>query len=171
METFYEDAVASAAMLITRLRTRSKTLASAESYTGGLLTALLTEIPGSSHVVQGGVCAYATQSKIAVLGIDARRIADYGVVSCETAAAMAEAACGLFNADYGIATTGIAGPEGGSLAHAVGSICWAVAERTSAGRVKSQSFADTLTGSRSQIRFATAQQIFHYLYQLLEEKK
>lgn len=87
------------------------TVATAESLTGGLVCAALTAVPGASAVVRGGVVAYATDVKSAVLGVDADVLRRHGAVSRETAAAMAVGVRSLLSADVGVATTGVAGPD------------------------------------------------------------
>jgi nicotinamide-nucleotide amidase len=87
------------------------TLASAESLTGGLVGAAVTSVPGASAVYAGGVVAYATAAKEALLGVDAALLDAYGAVSPEVAAAMARGVRSRFGATYGVATTGVAGPD------------------------------------------------------------
>jgi nicotinamide-nucleotide amidase len=93
------------------LQERGETLATAESLTGGRLAALLTGVPGASKSYVGGVVAYATSVKEAVLGVPAELVARYGVISAECALAMARGAAGVTGATWGIGTTGVAGPE------------------------------------------------------------
>jgi len=93
------------------LRDHRATAASAESLTGGRLAVLLTEIPGSSEVFRGGVVAYATDLKVAVLGVPEAVVEQHGVVSAECARAMAQGVRRLTGATYGLSTTGVAGPE------------------------------------------------------------
>ena len=100
-----------AAAALDRLRSLGSTLATAESLTGGRLAALLTDVPGSSEVFRGGVVAYATEVKIAVLGIAESTVERYGVVSPECASEMAQAVRRLTGSTYGLSTTGVAGPE------------------------------------------------------------
>jgi nicotinamide-nucleotide amidase len=92
------------------LREASATLATAESLTGGRLAAALTAVPGASATFRGGVVAYATELKVAVLGVPESIVAASGVVSAECAAAMARGVRSLTGATYGVATTGVAGP-------------------------------------------------------------
>ncbi|WP_412543701.1 nicotinamide-nucleotide amidohydrolase family protein [Longispora sp. K20-0274] len=92
------------------LSARGLTLATAESLTGGLLGGLITSVPGASRFYRGGVVAYATEAKEHVLGVDGDLLAAHGPVSRQTAVAMAVAARTRFGADYGLATTGVAGP-------------------------------------------------------------
>jgi len=93
------------------LQERGEMLATAESLTGGRLAAALTGVPGASKSYLGGVVAYATSIKQAVLGVPAELVARYGVISAECALAMARGAAGVTGASWGIGTTGVAGPE------------------------------------------------------------
>ncbi|MDH6533157.1 nicotinamide-nucleotide amidase [Aurantimicrobium minutum] len=97
--------------LIERLAARGLTLAVAESLTGGLLCAALTEVPGASAVVRGGVVAYATDLKSRLLGVDENLLATAGPVDADTALAMAEGVAQRLGADIGLSTTGVAGPD------------------------------------------------------------
>ena len=99
-----------AASLLAELRRRGETVAVAESITGGAIAAALTEIPGASEVFLGGVVAYRNDAKVNLLGIAREVIESEGVVSREVARAMAVGARQRFQATWGIATTGVAGP-------------------------------------------------------------
>jgi nicotinamide-nucleotide amidase len=101
-------------------------VATAESCTAGLLAARLTDRPGSSAYVAGGVVAYANEAKTDLLGVDPALIEEHGAVSEEVAEAMAAGALGRFEADTAIAITGIAGPDGGSEEKPVGTVVWSV---------------------------------------------
>lgn len=103
--------LAPAGRLLDVLAERGQTLATAESITGGLLCATLTDVPGASRVVVGAVVAYATEVKVDVLGVPRDVVDGPGVVSGECAAAMASGACRVTGADWAISTTGEAGPE------------------------------------------------------------
>lgn len=96
------------------LVTRHQTLATAESCTGGRIAAALTAVAGSSAYFQGGIIAYQNEVKISKLGVDAKVIVEYDVVSREVAEEMVLGACRMFGVDYAIASTGYAGPEGGT---------------------------------------------------------
>ncbi len=99
------------AVEILRLLTASRmTVAAAESLTGGLVAAALTDIPGSSQAFRGGVVAYATELKGQILGVDARLLAEHGPVYAPVAVAMADGVRKLLGATVGVATTGVAGP-------------------------------------------------------------
>jgi nicotinamide-nucleotide amidase len=101
-------------------------VAAAESCTGGLMAARLTDRPGSSTYVAGGVVAYSNEAKIELVGVDPELIERFGAVSSEVAEALAEGAMSRFEADVGIGITGIAGPEGGSEEKPVGLVCFSV---------------------------------------------
>lgn len=101
---------------------QNKTLATAESCTGGKIANLITEIPGASQFFKGSTITYATASKVDILGIDEALIDKYSVVSHEVAQAMAVAAKKKFNSDYAIATTGNAGPSKGDSDAPVGTV-------------------------------------------------
>src|SRR5579871_6583189 len=100
--------------LLDLCRSRKLTIATAESCTGGLVAAALTEIPGSSDVVDRGFVTYSDAAKQAMLGVSPATLARHGAVSRETAEAMAQGALAHSNADIAVAITGIAGPGGGS---------------------------------------------------------
>jgi PncC family amidohydrolase len=100
-----------ATQILDRLRAGGHTVAVAESLTGGLVAAALTDVPGSSAAFRGGVVAYATELKAALLGVDAIMLDRHGAVYPPVAAAMAEGVRSRLGATYGVATTGVAGPE------------------------------------------------------------
>ena len=102
-------------------------VAVAESCTGGLLAGRLTDLPGSSAYVLGGVVAYSNDAKTSLAGVPAELISAHGAVSAEVAAALADGARSVFGASYGIGVTGIAGPGGGTEAKPVGTVCFSVA--------------------------------------------
>jgi nicotinamide-nucleotide amidase len=105
------------------------TIATAESCTGGLVVAALTEISGSSDVVDRGFVTYSNSAKQAMLGVPAATLKRYGAVSAETAAAMAAGALKRAGVDLSVAITGIAGPGGGSKQKPVGLVHFAAASR------------------------------------------
>ncbi|AGC77375.1 nicotinamide-nucleotide amidase [Nonlabens dokdonensis] len=113
---------------------QNKTLATAESCTGGKIANLITEIPGASAFFKGSTITYATQSKIDILGVDEALITEHSVVSEQVAEAMAVAAKKKFKSDYAIATTGNAGPSKGDSDATVGTVFIGVA-------TESESFA------------------------------
>ncbi|MEV3929865.1 MULTISPECIES: CinA family protein [unclassified Streptomyces] len=100
-----------AALVLRRLQERGETLAVAESLTGGLVAAELTSVPGASRAFRGSVTAYATPLKREVLGVDGALLAERGAVDPSVAQAMAAGVRRILGADWGISTTGVAGPE------------------------------------------------------------
>ncbi len=103
------------------------TIATAESCTGGMVCAAITDVPGASSVLLGGVVAYSNAAKIDLLSVPSGLLAQYGAVSEETARAMAEGARRRFGADIAVSTTGVAGPGGGTLDKPVGLVWFAIA--------------------------------------------
>ncbi len=101
----------SAIDIIDALRGTGQTVATAESLTGGLLCATLVDVPGASDVLRGGVVAYLAETKSDVLGVDSGLIERVGTVHADVAAAMAEGAIRVMGSTWGVATTGVAGPE------------------------------------------------------------
>lgn len=112
-------------------RKLGRTVAVAESCTGGLVCAALTEIPGASDVFEAGYVTYSNASKIDDLGVSEEVVETFGAVSVATAWAMARGALSASKADLAVAITGIAGPAGGTPAKPVGTVVFARAERGS----------------------------------------
>ncbi|MDZ4765671.1 MAG: CinA family protein [Chloroflexota bacterium] len=111
------------------LRARGWILCAAESCTGGLILSRLTDIPGSSAYIAGGVVAYSYEAKQMLLGVRAKTLARFGAVSHQTADEMARGALTRFDADIAISVTGIAGPDGGMPDKPVGLVYIGVAAR------------------------------------------
>ena len=128
-----------------------KSLAVAESCTGGLLAGAITGVPGSSRYFLGGVVAYHYDAKVDLLGVPPPLIDAFGAVSGEVALAMAEGALARFEADLAIATTGVAGPGGGTGGKPVGTVWVAVADRHGVRRAHRHRFG----GDREEVRRAT----------------
>ena len=106
-----EDAYKLAGQILARLEAGGHTVAVAESLTGGLVAAALTDIPGASASFRGGVVTYAADLKASLLGVDRSMLARHGAVYAPVAAAMAAGVRARLGATYGVATTGVAGPE------------------------------------------------------------
>lgn len=119
----------SATNLIDTCRCRGLRVATAESCTGGLVAAALTEIAGASDVVECSFVVYSNEAKQTLLGVPAAMLKRHGAVSAQTAAAMAKGALKKSRADLAVAITGIAGPGGGSAQKPVGLVFFAAARR------------------------------------------
>ncbi len=129
---------------------QSLRVATAESCTAGLLSAALTEVPGSSGWFVGGVAAYSNEIKERVLGVPSGILAAHGAVSEETVRDMAQGVAGLMQTDVAVAISGVAGPGGGSVEKPVGTVCIAVlANGMNYGRTM------YFTGDRASIREQT----------------
>ncbi|WP_029558547.1 nicotinamide-nucleotide amidohydrolase family protein [Xanthobacter sp. 91] len=124
-----EETYARAVAVLDAFRARGWTLATAESCTGGLVAGALTEVPGSSDVVDRGFVTYSNAAKMAMIGVPEATLAAHGAVSEATARAMAEGACKTAGVDAAVAITGVAGPGGGSAAKPVGLVHFACARR------------------------------------------
>jgi nicotinamide-nucleotide amidase len=140
-----------------------RTLAVAESCTGGLLSARLTDRPGSSAYFAGGVVAYSNEAKSAIVGVDPELIAQFGAVSTEVAEALADGAIGRFGTEIGVGLTGIAGPDGGSDEKPVGLVCFSVAARDGARITRSA----RLPGGRADVRDRATTLSMHLIRRLL----
>jgi len=147
MSLFADDLLAHARALSTQFKTRHHTIATAESCTGGLLSALLTELPGASACFTHGFITYANDAKIA-LGVNAALIAQHGAVSEPVAKAMAEAALRAAGSSMALAITGIAGPGGGTAQKPVGTVHIALAMRDGATQHRHHHFV----GDRASVR-------------------
>ena len=126
---FPDDLLRSAETLLATLRARKLMLATAESCTGGLIAGVLTEIAGSSDVVERGFVTYSNEAKTELIGVPAEMIAAHGAVSREVALAMAAGALAHSRADITVSVTGVAGPGGGSEAKPVGLVHLAAERR------------------------------------------
>jgi nicotinamide-nucleotide amidase len=146
--------------LLSRAR---ETIAVAESCTGGLLAARLTERAGASKVLLGGLVVYSDEAKIALAGVDPALIAAHGAVSEEVAVALADGARRQLEADVGVGVTGIAGPGGGSDEKPVGLVWLSVSHRD--GRRLTRSV--TLPGARADVRDRSTTVAMHLVRRLL----
>ncbi|PZS24810.1 MAG: competence/damage-inducible protein A [Pseudonocardiales bacterium] len=142
---------------------RGRRIGLAESCTGGLLAARLTEQPGSSGYVAGGVVAYSNAVKTELLGVAAELIEQHGAVSPEVARAMADGARDHFGAEVGVGITGVAGPGGGTDTKPVGYVC--VCVTTSDGTVLASD--PVLPGDRAEIRDRSVTYAMHLIRRVL----
>ena len=120
-----DDIVALAARVVSENRAAGRRVALAESCTGGLVTAALTEIPGSSSVLDRGFVTYSNESKHEILGVQEDILETFGAVSAATAWAMAQGALARSNAEVAVSISGVAGPDGGSEMKPVGMVVFA----------------------------------------------
>jgi nicotinamide-nucleotide amidase len=140
-----------------------RTVATAESCTGGLMAGRLTDRAGSSEYVLGGVTVYSNEAKVALAGVPAAMIERFGAVSPEVATALADGAAERFGANVGIGITGIAGPGGGTPSKPVGMVCVDVVSGES--RI---SRTLQLPGNRGMVRERTTTVVMHLLLRLLD---
>ncbi len=148
MSIFSSELLRDAEKLLQHLREKKHTLATAESCTGGLLSSLITEIPGCSDVFTHGYVTYANAAKTTMLGIPESLLKTHGAVSEPVAIAMAEGALKASAADVSVAITGVAGPGGASELKPVGLVHIASARR---GK-KTQHIVQQFSGDRSAVR-------------------
>jgi nicotinamide-nucleotide amidase len=132
-------------------RRAGRRLATAESCTGGMIAAALTDIAGSSDVFERGFVVYSNEAKAELLGVPAALLARHGAVSAEVAAAMAAGALARSRADVALSVTGVAGPGGGSAAKPVGLVYLATARRGGTPQVEQHVF----DGDRAAVRAAS----------------
>jgi nicotinamide-nucleotide amidase len=154
-----------AANLLEAYEARGLMVATAESCTGGLVAALLTEIAGSSAVVERGFVTYSNEAKTELLGVPAALIASQGAVSREVAQAMAEGALSHSGAHVTVAITGIAGPGGGSAAKPVGLVHFGLAVKGKPTRTLERRYGDP---GRSEVRRRAVEDALGLLEQALD---
>ncbi|MCB5169368.1 CinA family protein [Streptomyces bambusae] len=160
------DAAGAAEDVLALLAQRDETLAVAESLTGGLVAAELTAVPGASRSFRGSVTAYATELKQQVLGVDGPLLARSGAVNAQVAAEMAAGVRKVLDASWGIATTGVAGPEPQD-GQPVGTVFVAVA-----GPAGGKTAALRLNGDRAEIRRESVRRVLELLLsELLENAR
>jgi PncC family amidohydrolase len=150
--------------VVERLVARGLRLATAESCTGGLLTARLTDPPGASRFLAGGAVSYADEAKVRLLGVRPETLAAYGAVSEQVAREMAEGASAALGAEVGVAITGVAGPGGGTAEKPVGTV-WIAATLEGATRAERHHFG----GDRAMVRERSVQAALELLDSLLTE--
>ena len=148
--------------VIARLKAQGLTLATAESCTGGLIGALLTDVPGASAVYKGGVISYVNEIKHRLLGVEQETLDVCTAVSRETAHEMAKGAREAVKADVGVSTTGLAGPDGDGTGRPVGLVYIAL-------DMEGFSYCRELhlTGDRSEIRAQAAHEALLMLLEFL----
>jgi nicotinamide-nucleotide amidase len=144
-------------------------IATAESCTAGMVAARLTDRPGSSDYVAGGVVAYSNEAKARLLGVDPALIQAHGAVSEPVAEAMAMGALQRFGADTAVATTGVAGPGGGTAQKPVGTVCFSVMLSAPGADGRKVTRTLRLPGNRSDIRERSTTVAMHLLRRILTD--
>mgnify|MGYP002747690525 CR=1 FL=1 len=144
------------------LRARGLTISCAESCTGGLLTSVLTDIPGSSAYVMGSIVSYSNDVKSRVLGVSEEILSSRGAVSEEAAREMAEGVRRLMQTDIGVGITGVAGPDGGSEEKPVGLIYISVANRSHTIVEK-----NNFSGTRLENKNAAVEKALQMIYDVM----
>jgi len=152
--------------LVRELLAHKKTLAAAESCTGGLIAKLITDVPGSSAVLAGGVVSYTNEVKTQVLGVDPVIIERDTEVSLACAKAMAEGVRRLMRTDFSVSTTGYAGPGGGTEKDPVGTVYLGISTPTGSF---SERFCAPAGADRSGVREAAACRAMELLMKALKE--
>lgn len=163
---FAERHIRQAKDVLDRCRKLSLRLATAESCTGGLIASCLTAVPGSSDVFDRGFVTYDNSAKVEMLGVTEASLAAHGAVSEAVACAMAEGALENAAAQIAVATTGIAGPGGGTKTKPVGLVYIAVA---GLGR-KTRCTRNVIKGNRESVRIAAMEQSLSMLEQYLSKR-
>jgi PncC family amidohydrolase len=147
------------------LREKGWTLSIAESCTGGLICDRITDVPGSSDYFMGGMVNYSNESKAQHLGVSLVEIRKYGAVSSRVAGKMAQGVREAFGTTFGLSTTGVAGPTGGTKRSPVGRVFIGLSD----GR-RTWMRKEDLKGSRREIKIKAAERSLEFLYQILSEK-
>ena len=161
------DVTAAATELIKLCIERKLTIATAESCTGGLVAGALTEIAGSSAVLDRGFVTYSNDAKQQMLGVPAETLRDYGAVSRQTAEAMVLGALAKAKTDLAVSITGIAGPGGGSADKPVGLVHFAAATRDGTTMHEAKRYGDI---GRAQVRHKSVLQALAMLQELAQQR-
>ena len=133
--------------ILSEAKIKGVKISCAESCTGGLVGAVLTEIPGSSEIFNGSAVTYSNEAKIKILGVSVETLKNYGAVSEQCAKEMAEGSLKIYNSDFAVSITGIAGPDGGTKLKPVGTVCFGIASK-----ISTETFTKFFPGSRQEVR-------------------
>jgi nicotinamide-nucleotide amidase len=161
-----DETIAAAKTLVELCARKKLTIATAESCTGGLVAGALTEIAGSSAVLDRGFVTYSNTAKQQMLGVPGATLRDYGAVSRQTAEAMARGALAKAKVDLVVAITGIAGPGGGSADKPVGLVHFAAAARDGTTMHAGKRYGDI---GRAEVRHKSVRQALEMLQTLAEQ--
>jgi nicotinamide-nucleotide amidase len=167
-ELFSVDGTSVDVQVAQLLRSSSRTIATAESCTGGLLTGRLTDLAGSSDYVLGGLVVYSNEAKTRLAGVDPALIARAGAVSEEVAEALADGVIAALGADVGVGITGIAGPGGGTEDKPVGTVCFSVASGGGSHPPTRLTRRLVLPGGRFDVRDRSTTVALHLIRRVLQ---
>lgn len=148
--------------LLEILKSRKERLCTAESCTGGLIASEIVRVPGSSEAFDGGVVSYSNQVKHDILGVSESSLSEHGAVSSEVVGQMAMGALQKFRCDYAVATSGVAGPGGGTTEKPVGLVWFGIATKQGL-----KTFYKIFQGSRSEIREKSVFYILDELFKII----
>lgn len=151
--------------LVSLARKKNVTFGTAESCTGGLISAAVTGVSGASTVFYGGIVSYANSAKAGLLGVRKETLASFGAVSAETAKEMSMGAVRALSVDFAVSVTGIAGPGGGTPKKPVGLVYISVASKNGAITVKENHF----DGDREDVRRQTVETALTMLISAIEQ--
>ncbi|MDO5044495.1 MAG: CinA family protein [Coriobacteriia bacterium] len=160
MTPTFDELILMSSKLIDLAREKAVRFTFAESCTGGLASAMITEVSGSSDVYDGGVCTYANRIKTKLIGVDPSTLSQHGAVSSETAFEMSEGVLDLMGVDIAISITGIAGPGGAQKDKPVGTVWFGCTHHK-----QSQTYLKHFEGNRSEVR----RQSVAFAFSLLED--
>ena len=163
-EKIYEKIAFLSQKLVTLCKENGKKIATAESCTGGMISAAITSVSGSSSVIELGICSYSNRIKSEVLEVNEKTLAEFSEYSKRCAKEMACGVRRLSGADYAVSTTGVAGPTGDSPLHPVGEVFIAVCSEKS---VLSERFL--FDGNREQVRAKACETALEQLISVIEE--
>lgn len=152
--------------IVTLLSQNRQTVATAESCTGGMIASTIVSMPGVSEVFGEGYVTYSNEAKIKNLSVSADTLEQFGAVSEQTASEMASGVRRQANSDYGIATTGIAGPDGGTKEKPVGLVYISCASASQVKTIKCQ-----FKGNRTEVRRQATEQALQLLLTCIKENK
>ncbi len=156
-------------ILVEKLISKNLTIATCESCTGGLISKRITNVSGSSSVFGYGVCTYANEAKVKLLGVKEATLESYGAVSENTACEMAHGMLVLSDADIAISTTGIAGPGGGTDLKPVGLVYTAIETKSGYKKCKKLLLGPICGNDREKIRIAASSEAMKLALEFIGE--
>lgn len=163
MEEIYDKIALLAERIVKACSAKGKKVSTAESCTGGMISAALTSVSGSSAVIELGVCSYSNRIKHEVLGVSAETLEKFSEYSAQCAEEMALGAARVSGADYAVSTTGVAGPTGGTEEHPVGEVFIGTAGSDGAGAERF-----VFGGGREEVRARACRKALELLLKEIE---